>query len=657
MRQVQICLAATILGGSLALAIIGARVWGQPELPAKPAANVPTGPTVVEGSAIPTAGDPANLDLLIPVPPPIDVPVVDPAMARFLPGPAGSPMPPMTLPPTPPREFPEPVAKPVSETIELPNSLPPLPKPLALPTTEVPQINTNGPGNLTGPMPTGLPPVGPANPPSPSLDPITKNPDPIPVPPLVKETSLPRSDGSPTKAETGLQLEWIAPPAVRLGQPFDCQLVVRNVSGAALEQIKVRMPIASGVTCGKSEPMAVTDGQQLTWSLGTLGAGTTRKLDLQLVSQTRGPLHGQATVTFSSSVAYTVHVREPMLVVKLAMPPKVVAGEKVILNVSASNPGDGRTEMIKLKVKLPEGLEHPRGRTIDVDLGDLKANETRTAQIICLAKSGGLHHCQAAATADGNLTAADAGKIEVLLPRLDLAVQGPKLRYIDRHAVYVFKVTNPGTAPADNVIVQEVVPAGFKFHAASHGGRFDDNSRVVSWPVGDLLPGQSKEVQLDVVAVAHGDHRHVASVTSARGLKSDSTLVTRVEGLSSLLVELADTDDPVEVGGDTAYEIRVTNTGTKAEMNVEMVCSLPAQMDLKSAKCGAGCRYRVEGRDLIFEPLPRLAPRADVIYRIHVRGLTAGDVRCRVRVRSDGITDPIVREESTRIYNDEMPGR
>jgi hypothetical protein len=76
---------------------------------------------------------------------------------------------------------------------------------------------------------------------------------------------------------------------------------------------------------------------------------------------------------------------------------------------------------------------------------------------------------------------------------------------------------------------------------------------VVSWFIGDLTPGQSREVQLEVLAINTGEHRHKATVVAARGLHQDAEIMTRVEGQPALLMELVDVDDPVEVGVDTAY--------------------------------------------------------------------------------------------------------
>ena len=60
--------------------------------------------------------------------------------------------------------------------------------------------------------------------------------------------------------------------------------------------------------------------------------------------------------------------------------------------------------------------------------------------------------------------------------------------------------SRPGTAPATNVSLVDQVPQGFKFVAASSEGRHDFVSRTVYWQLGDIPPGQTKEVSLELVA-------------------------------------------------------------------------------------------------------------------------------------------------------------
>src|SRR5439155_14158073 len=103
-------------------------------------------------------------------------------------------------------------------------------------------------------------------------------------------------------------------------------------------------------------------------------------------------------------------------------------------------------------------------------LGNLGPGESRSVQVVCLTKTGGEQACVATAEADGGLKIMDRAACAVSMPRLDLEARGPKLRYVDRKAVYTIKITNPGDAPAANVTVSDVIPAGFKFVAADGGG-------------------------------------------------------------------------------------------------------------------------------------------------------------------------------------------
>ena len=139
-------------------------------------------------------------------------------------------------------------------------------------------------------------------------------------------------------------------------------------------------------------------------------------------------------------------------------------------------------------------------------------------------------------------------------------------------------------------------------------------------------------------------------MVAARGLRSDAEIATRVEGLSALLMELVDLDDPVEVGADTAYEIRVTNTGSKTETNLQLICTVPDRMEFRGAAGAANCKFRLEGKDVIFEPLPKLATRADVVYRVKVRGTQPGDYRFKAQLTCDQLTTPVNKEESSRVY-------
>jgi hypothetical protein len=60
----------------------------------------------------------------------------------------------------------------------------------------------------------------------------------------------------------------------------------------------------------------------------------------------------------------------------------------------------------------------------------------------------------------------------------------------------------------------------------------------------------------------------------------------------------------------------------------------------------------VENGELVFEALPRLAPKADAVYKVTVKCLAAGTIHFKSRVTSAGVTEPVTKEESTRVYAD-----
>jgi uncharacterized repeat protein (TIGR01451 family) len=467
----------------------------------------------------------------------------------------------------------------------------------------------------------------------------------------VSDPATAASKENPTgRQEPAVSLEWIGPATAKVGQPADYTVAIRSACNIPLQQVMVRVRIPAGMTVAATEPKALAEDNVLLWDLGTLMPRQEKNLQVKLVATSKGDIGCMAWVTFTGSSSLNIRVREPKLVLKATAPDKVLVGDAATFMLAVSNPGDGPADAVKIHATLSEGLEYVRGNQTDFDIGTVPPGETRSVQVVCATKAPGVQTCDAIAEADGGLKSPDRATVNVIMPNLELQAAGPKLRYLDRKAIYTFKVTNPGDASATNVTVSDTIPQGFKFVGASDGGRHDFATRTVSWFLGEVGPGQSKEVKLEVVAVNPGEHVHKAAAVAARGLKKDTEIMTRVEGLSAILLEVVDTEDPVEVGADTTYEIRITNTGSKTETDIKVVCTIPDKMQYKGSQ--GPSRGHEEGRDIVFDPLPKLAPRADAIYRVNVKAIGAGDVRFKTRITSTNLVEPVHEEESTRIYED-----
>jgi uncharacterized repeat protein (TIGR01451 family) len=456
------------------------------------------------------------------------------------------------------------------------------------------------------------------------------------------------------RQEPAISLEWIGPAVGKVGQVADHHVVIRNISPAAVQQTLVRVRLPAGLTLCASEPKPVVDAGLLLWDLGTLTSRQEKSLNLKLQADTKGDLTPQAWVTFTGSTSFRVRVREPKLLIKCANPERVLVGDAAAFTLTVSNPGDGSADQVRIRAHLSEGLEHARGNKIDFEIGNLAPGESRNVTLLCATRQGGQQRCTLSAEAEGGLIAKENATVNVILPRLDLKLEGPGLRYLDRKALYTLKVHNPGDAPAMNVSVANVVPPGFKVLAASDGGRHDFQARTVSWFLGEIAPGATREVLLEAQAVVAGAHLFKASAIGARGLRAEAERQTRVEGLSALQVELVDIEDPVEVAGETGYEVRISNTGSKTENNIRLVATIPEKMQFKNAT--GPVRFQQEGKTIVFESLEKLAPRADAIFRIHTKALQPGTVLFKIQVTSANVQEPVIKMEATRVYTDAPEG-
>jgi hypothetical protein len=467
----------------------------------------------------------------------------------------------------------------------------------------------------------------------------------------VKSVSTDFAANPTGKQEPSISLEWIGPAAVKLGTPTEYAINVRNTCTIPVQKVVVQVRCASGVNVLSTEPKAENNDGVMVWEVGTMLPKQEKRLTMKMMTPTKGEMNCQAWVTFTGSSIMKMQVREPKLLVKAEGPTnKVMVGDPAIFLLTVSNPGDHMAEQVKIAANFTEGLECSRGNKLTYDLGNIAPGETRTLQVPCMTKSGGDQKCEVSVEGLDGLKANDLIAISVVQPRLELDVAGPKLRYKDRKAVYTVKVTNPGDAPIGNVFLTDVMPNGMKFLTADSGGQHDFATRTVKWFVGEIGPGQSKEVKIEVMAENIGEQVHKFSAVAARGLKAEKEVATAVEGLSAILMELVDLDDPIEVGSDTTYEIKITNTGSIAETDLKLVCSIPAQLEFKSATGPA--QFDQIGTEVVFQPLGKLAPRADVVFKVVCKAKLKGDARFKAQLTTTSLVEPVVKVESTRVYAD-----
>jgi len=459
-----------------------------------------------------------------------------------------------------------------------------------------------------------------------------------------------------TIADSGPQtpqvtIEWVKKGDLNVGQECQLELHVKNSGSVVASQVAVDGSFPSTVRLTSAEPKPTVNGDKATWSFESLAPGAEHKIAIKLIPSRRGDLGATAQVRFTGTASAAFRIEEPLLKVAVKGPSEVMLGDPASQMILVSNPGTGTVHDVKVEARLSDGLEHgSRGERLVMEVGSIGPGETRTVRLGLAAIKGGNQTISVAATSSSEAGATTSAQLNVVAPSLKIAVDGPALRYKGRNAKYNLTVTNDGSVPNNNIRVSHVVADGFKFVSADHNGKFDVATKSVQWFVGRLEPGQTTQVSCELSAVALGDFSHTVSVLSDSGIRAEAKAQTRVDGIASLTMELVDLDDPVEIGAETAYEVRVKNEGSKAATRVSIACELPPEMELKNYK--APVDAIVEGRQILFKSLEQIAPGSEVVYRIHVKGVQEGNHRMRVRMTGASLQEPVVREEATKVYAD-----
>jgi len=447
-----------------------------------------------------------------------------------------------------------------------------------------------------------------------------------------------------------VKIEWNTSSGINVGQESECELLVSNVGKSTAYGVSIDANFPATVRLIDASPKPDAAIEKLSWNLGKLEKGQTKKITIKLIPSQRGPLAATAQVHFTGATQAEFIVREPLLALKMEGPSKAMVGDPASQSVTITNPGNGIAKNVRLEALIPVGLEHPRGEKLIMDVGSLNPNESRTIRLALVAVGGGIQTIQVSATADGSLLQTSEASINVISPSLQAEIDGPSLRYKGRVATYTIKVKNDGTIGTSNVRLMHKVPAGFEFVSASKGATYDAPTRILSWFVGRLDANKAAEMKVKLKAVKIGEFVHYIRTTSEHGSTTDSQLLTRVEGSASLVIDITDLDDPVEVGSETAYEIRLTNDGSAEAKNVGLSCELPAGVKFVSAS--GPTKHVTDGNLILFQPLASVKTGDSFTFRVHVIGSVEGNLRFRARMTSDASSEPLTFEEQTRFYGE-----
>ena len=469
-------------------------------------------------------------------------------------------------------------------------------------------------------------------------------------------------------ARGGTSKEWAAPalaltkrgPAqVNLGAEVAYTLRVENPGSVEATGVVVSEPIPLGVRYLRSSPEALVDGNLLTWELGTLAPGESQSIEVVFEASQLGTIANYAEATAHGDLRTEDGVETRVIAAEITVelqPSATMAavGESVTFDITVKNTGTGQAVGVKIHDQFDDGFrfeERPE-RSVELNLGTLDPGEQRTVPLTLRGVQPGELCNRVTATAEGGLSANDEACVTFLQPSVSITKTGPRWRYQDRPAEFNITVTNTGEIALGNVRVTDQFPPQAEPTEATEGYEIDADQ--LTWDLGTLQPGES--VRLQVVLQCNtivAETYNTVTVTADRGVREEARSAFEIRATpAALLLNVSDVDDPITVGSDTTYEVRVTNQGNQAARQVQIVATLPAELEPVTAEVsGNAVAFKIEdGNTVVFEPLLELPEQASITFTIQAKAVKVGTGHFRVTLTSDALELPVIEEEPTTVY-------
>jgi uncharacterized repeat protein (TIGR01451 family) len=183
-------------------------------------------------------------------------------------------------------------------------------------------------------------------------------------------------------------------------------------------------------------------------------------------------------------------------------------------------------------------------------------------------------------------------------------------------------ITNEGTGVARGVSLEEDVPPGLRHPMGA----------TLGVPLGDLVPGQSRTTQLELIGVEPGVVQNLLRAVSSNASTAESSVP--IEVVAPQLRLTAGGPKLRYLERPATYQVSITNSGTSMAHNVEIFAYLPRGMQFNSA---INDGEYLSDQHAVTWGLEELAVGATATTEMTLLPVEEGDYVIRMQGRGDGV--------------------
>ena len=416
-------------------------------------------------------------------------------------------------------------------------------------------------------------------------------------------------------------------------------------------------------------------GTTVMFRLGEMDPGATRQIKITGTPQQAGNLTACTTFDYTRGVCTAFNVVAPELAITKTGPEMATVCEPVKYTYTVKNTGKDPAQNVNVYDKLIDGLTTENGKEINFTAESLAPGEEKSFDVMVYADKPMTFDSYAMAKSDLAEVKSKSVSTKFMAPELSVKVQADRpFEYIGKTAGFNVTVTNTGkVASADTVLGLALDGTGAQMAAVNnYPNGSDKNAGDAQMASGELKPDADAKGAYNIGALKPGESRrvYVTADTSAAGrvgfaavarsicqrdsnrilASGNATAAIDVRAISALQLVVVDKADPVKVGGQTTYEIVVTNEGSAADKNIQLTAKLPDGESFVSAEGETNITAASDGT-LTIPTLTTLEAGQKASWYVTIKAdKAAGQVVFPVTLKSDGVTKPVSDQEPTRLY-------
>jgi uncharacterized repeat protein (TIGR01451 family) len=380
---------------------------------------------------------------------------------------------------------------------------------------------------------------------------------------------------------------------------------------------------------------------------------------------------GASAQSCATTTVMTTAVPTQALSLDVTAPSTATVGQDVQFTAVVTNRGIAATGPLVLVDRFDPGLQHATSASpIERNIDPIPAGQTQRISVALRPTQPG-KQCNTIEihTSDGAVLASDQACVTAVAqapaapaarPTLQATKTGPPRLSVGQIADFTIVIVNLGQVPATQVRVADNYDTVLEPTNATKNYNWVGNDLV--WVVDSLPAGQRATfaVRCRCTAPAAKACNRV-TVTTAEGTSDSADACVEITpaaaaaapaaaGAPSLSMTVADLVEPVGVGQNTTYEVKVTNAGQGPDHNVVLRATFPDQMTPLAVGTSGPSKVTILGKTVSFDAIPEIQPGEQLTYQIQARADQAGQVRFRAQVTSDAQRAGISGEELTTVF-------